>query len=275
MTDTPIDVSALTPEAKRALLARLLMQKAERSASEHPLSQGQRSLWFVHQLAPDSAAYTVVYAGRISGVLDTAALERAAQALVDRHPMLRTTYTERDRQPCQLVHPSWPVRIAHHDIGTDPAEVQSWIRRETDRPFDLYTGPVLRLTLLRRGPEEHILVLAVHHIAVDFWSIDIILDELRRLYAAEHGGPVPRCPPSVTSTTPRIRRAGSTVGTGNGCGPTGVSGWPGICPPCSCPPTGPDRPCRPTAVRCTDSRSTPQPRPHSRTWDAPPAPPRT
>lgn len=194
MTDTPIDVSALTPEAKRALLARLLMQKAERSASEHPLSQGQRSLWFVHQLAPDSAAYTVVYAGRISGVLDTAALERAAQALVDRHPMLRTTYTERDRQPCQLVHPSWPVRIAHHDIGTDPAEVHSWIRRETDRPFDLYTGPVLRLTLLRRGPEEHILVLAVHHIAVDFWSIDIILDELRRLYAAEHGGPVPPLP---------------------------------------------------------------------------------
>ena len=95
--DVPTDISGLSPEKKRELLAKLLMAKAQDAASEHELSYGQRSLWFMHRLAPDSAAYTVAYAGRISGGLDVPALERAAQALVDRHPMLRTTYTERDR----------------------------------------------------------------------------------------------------------------------------------------------------------------------------------
>lgn len=193
MTDSPIEVAALTPEAKRALLARLLMKEAEGSATAYPLSQGQRSLWFMHKLAPAGAAYTVSYAGRIRGELDLPALERAARVLVDRHPMLRTTYTERDGQPVQLVHPQWPVRISEHPIGSD-AEVDDWIRRETDLPFDLYTAPPLRLTLLTRAPDDHILLLAVHHIAVDFWSIDVILDELGRLYAAEHGGEVPPAP---------------------------------------------------------------------------------
>jgi amino acid adenylation domain-containing protein len=192
MTDKSIDISGLSPERKRALLSALLMAEAEHSASVYPLSYGQRSLWFLHKLAPDSAAYTITYAGRISGELDVPALERAAQALVDRHPMLRTTYAERDGQAVQLVHPQWPARIARHSLGPGESELGEWIRRETDRPFDLYTGPVLRLTLLERTPDEHVLVLAVHHIAVDFWSIDVILDELRLLYAAEHGATPPR-----------------------------------------------------------------------------------
>ena len=80
-------------------------------------------MWFVHKLAPTSAAYTITYAGRISGELDVPALERAAQALVDRHAVLRTTYGERDGQPVQLVHPHWPVRIARHHLG--PGESSS------------------------------------------------------------------------------------------------------------------------------------------------------
>lgn len=192
--DVPADLSSLSPEKKRELLAQLLLAKAQDAASEHELSYGQRAMWFVHRLAPDSAAYTVAYAGRIDGGLNVPALERAAQALVDRHPMLRTTYTERDGQPVALVHPRWPLRIATHRIGADEAELDSWIQTEIDRPFDLRTGPVLRLTLLER-PNDHVLLLTVHHIAVDFWSIDIILDELRALYAAEHGA----TPPEATA----------------------------------------------------------------------------
>ena len=214
--DDSIDISGLSPEKKRGLLSQLLMEEAEESASVYPLSYGQRSMWFIHKLAPASAAYTVTYAARISGELDVPALERAAQALVDRHPMLRTTYAERDGQPVQLVHPQWPVRIAWHHLGPGPVddagrngpkrsraislgepELDEWIRRETDRPFDLYTGPVLRLTLLERTREEHVLLLVLHHIAVDFWSIDVILDELRMLYAAEHGAAPP--PPPAES----------------------------------------------------------------------------
>ncbi|MEO6792572.1 MAG: amino acid adenylation domain-containing protein, partial [Mycobacterium sp.] len=189
--DEPIDISSLSPEKKRELLAQLLMAKAQSAASEHQLSYGQRSLWFMHRLAPDSAAYTVAYAGRIGGQLDAAALERATQALVDRHPMLRTTYAERDGQPIGLVHAHMPMRITRHRIGADEAELDSWIQTETDRPFDLRTGPVLRVTLLERAfggqRPDHVLLLTVHHIAVDFWSIDVILDELSALYAAEHG----------------------------------------------------------------------------------------
>lgn len=195
MADKSIDISSLSPGRKRALLSELLMQEVEESASVYPLSYGQRSMWFIHKIAPASAAYTITYAARISGELDVPALERAAQALVDRHPMLRTTYAERDGQPVQLVHPQWPVRISRRQLGPGEPELDEWIRRETDRPFDLYTGPVLRLTLLQRTPEEHVLLMAVHHIAVDFWSIDVILDELRLLYAAEHGA-VPPPPPA-------------------------------------------------------------------------------
>lgn len=195
MTNESFDVSGLSPDRRRALLSQLLREEAENSAAEHPLSYGQRSMWFVHKLAPASAAYTIVYAGRIRGELDVPALERAAQELVDRHPTLRTTYGERDGQPVQFVHPQWPVRIAQHSLGPEKAELDEWIQRETNRPFDLYTGPVLRLTLLERTPDEHVLVLVVHHIAVDFWSIDVILDELRLLYAAERGA-APLSPPA-------------------------------------------------------------------------------
>jgi amino acid adenylation domain-containing protein len=191
MTDRSIDISGLSAEEKRVLLSRLLMEQAEVAASVHPLSYGQRSMWFLYQLAPGSPAYTITYAGRISGDLDVPALERAAQALVDRHAILRTTYAVRDGQPVQLVHPQWSVRIARHDLAPDDVALDEWLRREANRPFDLKTGPVLRLTLLRRTPDEHVLVLAVHHIAVDFWSIDVILDELRLLYAAEHGSEPP------------------------------------------------------------------------------------
>jgi amino acid adenylation domain-containing protein len=197
MTDRSTDISRLSPDEKRRLLSELLMAKAQDSASARPLSYGQRSLWFIHNLAPDSAAYTIVYAGRVNGTLDVPPLERAARALVNRHPMLRTTYTERDGQPVQLIHPHWPVRIARHRLGADDSELDGWIRAETDRPFDLHTGPVFRMTLLQRSRDEHVLLLAVHHIAVDFWSIDVILEELRQLYAAERGGNPPP-PPTET-----------------------------------------------------------------------------
>jgi amino acid adenylation domain-containing protein len=195
MTDrsSDIDIGGLSPQDKRVLLSRLLKEQADVSASAHPLSYGQRSQWFLYQLAPGSPAYTITYAGRISGDLDVPALERAATALVDRHAILRTTYGVRDGQPVQFIHPQWPVQLARHEV--DSGELHEWIRRESNRPFDLQTGPVFRLTLLRRSLRDHVLVFAVHHIAVDFWSIDVILDELRNLYAAEHGADVPpRCP---------------------------------------------------------------------------------
>ena len=195
--DKSIDFSGLSPEKKRALLSQLLMEEAEESASVYPMSYGQRSMWFIHKLAPASAAYTITYAGRISGELDVPALERAAQALVDRHPCFGPPTPSATGNRSNSFIRNGRCGIARHHLGPGEPELDEWIRRETDRPFDLYTGPVLRLTLLERTPEEHVLLLGLHHIAVDFWSIDIILDELRMLYAAEHGAAPP--PPPAES----------------------------------------------------------------------------
>jgi hypothetical protein len=136
MTDTvgkAFDISGLSVDEKRALLSRLLRERAELQASTHPLSFGQRSLWLLYNLAPGSPAYTITYAGLISGDLDVAALERSAQALVDRNAVLRTTYAVRDGQPVQLVHPHWRVRMARHDLGPDEHELDDWLRRESNR----------------------------------------------------------------------------------------------------------------------------------------------
>lgn len=158
-------------------------------APAHSLSYGQQAMWFLHELAPLSPAYNIRYVGRVQGELDDVAFERAAQALVDRHPMLRTTYATRDAAPIQLVHSGRAVSLTRHDATDwDEERLDQWLRREGDRPFDLRTGPVLRLSLLKRGPREHVLLLAAHHIAIDFWSLDLLLDELRLLYAAQHGG---------------------------------------------------------------------------------------
>jgi len=206
--DRALDISGLSADDKRALLSRLLRERAESSASTHPLSFGQRSLWFLYNLAPGSPAYTITYAGLISGDLDVPALEQAAQALIDRNAVLRTTYGVRDGHPVQLVHPHWRVRMARHDLGPDEHELDDWLRRESSHPFDLEIGPVFRLTLLRRGPAEHVLVLVMHHIAVDFWSIDVMLDELRLLYAAQFGGQTPPvCPERYVDHVDRQNRA--------------------------------------------------------------------
>jgi amino acid adenylation domain-containing protein len=211
MTETigrDVDIADLSADEKRALLSRLLRERVESSAATHPLSFGQRSLWLLENLSPGSPAHIITYTGLISGRLDVAALERAAQALVDRNAILRTTYGVRDGQPVQRVHPRWRLTMARQDLDPGEYGLQDWLRREAYRPFDLETGPVFRLTLLRRGPQDHILVLAIHHIAVDFWSLDILLDELRLLYAAQFGAEAPdACAQSYAEHARRQNRA--------------------------------------------------------------------
>ncbi|HKH44746.1 MAG TPA: condensation domain-containing protein, partial [Thermoanaerobaculia bacterium] len=157
-------------------------------ASEFPLSYGQKALWFLHRLNPDGAAYNLTAAARISGDVDPEALRRAFQTLVNRHPALRTTYHDRAGEPVQRVHGQMAVGFA---VEEGPA---ARLRHELDRPFDLEHGPLLRVILLRLGPAEHALGLAVHHIAADFWSLAVLADELGALL----GGAVELAPPPVT-----------------------------------------------------------------------------
>ncbi|MGC1375083.1 MAG: condensation domain-containing protein, partial [Anaerolineales bacterium] len=152
---------------------------------EYPLSHGQRALWFIHQMAPDSAAYNVFGAARIHQQLDVPALQQAFQALIARHPALRTTFYLQGDEPAQRVAPQLTFAIETKTITRwNDSQLDDFLLKETRHPFDLERGPLMRVSLLSRSDDEHILLLVVHHIIVDFWSLAIFVDELGRLYAA-------------------------------------------------------------------------------------------
>jgi amino acid adenylation domain-containing protein len=179
----------LSPDEKRHLLGRLLKKKAQESVTISPLSHGQRALWFVYQLDPDSPAYNIYYAAHMRADVDRAALARAVQRLVDRHAALRTNYAADGGVPMAHTHAHWPLAVETIPAaGWSDNELQQRIDAEADRPFDLEQGPVLRVQLLDRGTERHILLITAAHIAIDFWSLDLMLDELQALYREEATG---------------------------------------------------------------------------------------
>jgi amino acid adenylation domain-containing protein len=158
-----------------------------------PLSCAQRRLWFLDQLGLSGHAYHLLEVVRIRGPLATGALERSLQAMHARHEVLRTRLGSRDGQPHQLVDPAAPLPVARVDLGAAPAgeranQVSALAAAEVRQPFDLAQGPLLRATLVRLGDDEHVLLLAMHHVASDGWSYAVFWRELAALYAAEIAG---------------------------------------------------------------------------------------
>ena len=179
----------LSPDEKRALLAQLLRRKAAESPSFHPLSDNQQGIWFLCQFAPESSVYNVSFAGKICDEVDVPAFRRAFQALVDRHASLRTTIVVQAGKPVQQIHDHMPVAFEQIDAGAWQAdELQARLIAETQRPFDLALGPVMRVSLFSQSAREFTFLLVIHHIVVDFWSLAVILNELGVLYAAEKAG---------------------------------------------------------------------------------------
>jgi amino acid adenylation domain-containing protein len=153
------------------------------------LSFSQQRLWFLDQLEPDNRAYHLPLAMRLEGALDEVALLDAVNEVVRRHEVLRTTYAMGEGHPVQVVAPRLAVTPERHDLRALPAaererEVARIAAEVTGRRFDLGAGPVLRAALLALGDTEHVLVLNVHHIAADGWSMRVLLDELEALYGA-------------------------------------------------------------------------------------------
>ncbi|MDM9382032.1 amino acid adenylation domain-containing protein [Chlorogloeopsis sp. ULAP01] len=156
---------------------------------QHPLSYGQRAMWLLHQLAPKSAAYNIVNAVRLRGELDIDALQYAFAKLVERHPALRTTFTIVDREPVQIVHEQMQIGFQLQDISTWSEEFLNQHLQQTARlPFNLEQGPLMRVHLFAQSEVEHILLLAVHHIVVDFWSLAVLAQELGIFYQAKTNG---------------------------------------------------------------------------------------
>ena len=201
-------VDGLSPERRRLLELRLRTGHAAaggpaprpRAGREAPLSHSQRQLWVVERMHPGGAAYTVAHPLRIRGPLDTVALERALDALRERHEPLRTTFADRDGAPVQVVHPPSPVSLAVDDLSRlDAAEREAEVKRRVDADantgFDLEAGPIFRARLLRLEAEEHVLLQATHHIATDGWSLGVLHRELGALYAAFAAGRPASLPP--------------------------------------------------------------------------------
>ncbi len=169
-----------------------------------PASSGQRRLWFIDRLEPGSPLYNIPLALRLTGGLDEPALAAALAEIVRRHEALRTTFDVEDDEPVQVVAPPGAFHVETIDLAAMPAaerreEARRLAAAEAARPFDLERGPLLRATLLRLGGEvpEHHLLLTLHHIVADGWSLSVLAQELSALYAARRGrrsSPLPELP---------------------------------------------------------------------------------
>jgi amino acid adenylation domain-containing protein len=166
------------------------------------LSFAQQRLWFLNQLEPDSAAYNQPTAVRLSGPIDLKALQKALDQIVARHETLRTTFVSLDGSPAQVIAESQGAALRVIDLreqsdAVRDAEVERLLGETIQRPFDLSRDLMLRALLLRLGEEEHILLLVMHHIACDAWSMGILWRELAALYRAFAAGqpsPLPELP---------------------------------------------------------------------------------
>jgi amino acid adenylation domain-containing protein/non-ribosomal peptide synthase protein (TIGR01720 family) len=164
-----------------------------------PLSASQQRLWFIDQLQGGSTQFHIPAALRLRGELDLSALERAANAIVERHETLRTRFVQIDGEPLQIISPQLSISVPLVDLGAlgperQQAEVESAFRREWEEPFDLTRGPLLRLKLLRLSAREHVLLRTFHHIVADGWSEDIFNREFAALYSAFRNGEMPSLP---------------------------------------------------------------------------------
>jgi amino acid adenylation domain-containing protein/FkbM family methyltransferase len=171
---------------------------------EPPLSLTQQGMWFIEQLAPGNASYTMALAVRVVGPLDQAALQQSLDALALRHEVLRTTFPQVDGHAIQRIDPVPHVPLPVIDLtmlppDTQTAEVQRLAADDAGSPFDLVRGPLLRAALLQLNLREHVVLLAMHHLVSDGWSLRVIARELTALYAAfasrGSGGMMPPLPP--------------------------------------------------------------------------------
>jgi len=191
-----------TVAQQRAKVTPPPITRAERGGAL-PLSFAQQRLWFLNQLEPGSAAYTIPAALRLKGRLETETLRRAFDEVARRHESLRTSFVVVGGQPVQLIAEAWRVELPVTDLshlaeGEREAEVARQVGEAMQGAFDLQRGPLLRLRLLRLAEDEHVLLLMMHHIVSDGWSVGVLVREVTTLYKAfSEGAPSPLPEPGL------------------------------------------------------------------------------
>ncbi|HEX8852560.1 MAG TPA: condensation domain-containing protein, partial [Pyrinomonadaceae bacterium] len=185
-------VEALAEAVEEARLAAsdgrvLRIERAEGATGQGiALSFAQQRLWFLDQLEPDSGFYNIPVALRLEGHLDVSALEASLNEIIRRHESLRTRFETVAGEPVQVVSGEWQLRLEVEDVNS--VEVEKLADAEARKGFDLSAGPLLRVKLLRLTDEEHVLLLTMHHIISDGWSMGILVREVAALYEAQRTG---------------------------------------------------------------------------------------
>lgn len=202
-------IKNLPSEVQARLLERLKQKETAqtvirpRSQDSQPiLSFAQRRLWFMEQLLAGSPSYNVPLAVQLEGALQIAVFARSISEVVRRHETLRTTFVADQGQPLQIIAPELHLSVPLVDMQTleepyQQREIQRLITEEATSPFDLVQGPLLRVTLLRQADSQHVLLITMHHIISDGWSIEVLIQELTTVYAAflqERLSPLPGLP---------------------------------------------------------------------------------
>ncbi len=177
------------------------IERRER-VEELPLSFAQQRLWFIDQLAPGGTVYNIPLAVRLSGALNVMALEQTLNEIIKRHEVLRTSFALVDEQPVQVIAPAVSLSLAVEELTSLPepereAEVLRLAEVEAHQPFDLNRGPLLRVKLWQLSESEHVVLLTLHHIIADGWSMGVLINEVALLYRAFAAGepaPLPELP---------------------------------------------------------------------------------
>src|SRR3712207_5271232 len=184
----------LSPEKLKLLLKKMREEGAREGHSSiprrsgqapAPLSFAQQRLWFLQQLEPDSPAYNIHLSLRLRGRLNVAVLERTLSEIVRRHESLRTTFVAVEGVPAQVVSAAEPLTlpvINLSDAAEPEVEAARLSAEQAARPFDLARGPLLRVVLLKLADEDHVILLTMHHIISDKWSIGVLVNEVTSLY---------------------------------------------------------------------------------------------
>ena len=185
---------------------------------EYPLTRGQAAIWFHHKLTPDAVDYNLSGAVAISGDSDLEALQRAFQRLAERHPMLRTHFIAQHGEPVQRVYPSTEVAFQCVDAsGWSTAQLDEALAKEIYNPFDLEQGPTWRVVVFQQAPisspknvnngsQDHMVLLTLHHLIGDLWSIAIILSEVAALYREETTGVPASLKPLLASYADHVNK---------------------------------------------------------------------
>ncbi|MGZ6507404.1 MAG: condensation domain-containing protein, partial [Tumebacillaceae bacterium] len=165
----------------------------EKGQRIYPVSFAQQRLWYFNKMAPGNVAYNVPFQFRLTGALDMGLMEQTFNELVARHETLRTTFADVNGQPVQVVAPSYTLKMNVIDLrDLDEAirgqEVERLCYEDVHTPFDLRNGPLVRVAMLQLSETEHVLLLNLHHIIFDGWSMGVLVGELTAIYGALASG---------------------------------------------------------------------------------------